>query len=85
VRRIYGARVVRTILTGSRARGDHRPESDWNVVVVLRDYDFSDAIIVKKLIAPDSNKVEIVSVDQEGLNHHPGRYIAECRKWGRDL
>jgi predicted nucleotidyltransferase len=85
VHRIYGDQVVRMILTGSRARGEHGPQSDWDVVVVLRDYDFSDAIIVKKLIAPDGNNVEIVPVNQEGLDHHPGRYMEKCRKWGRDL
>jgi predicted nucleotidyltransferase len=37
VRRLYGDRIVQVILTGSRARGDHRPNSDWDVVVVLRD------------------------------------------------
>ena len=32
-------RLERLILFGSRARGDARPDSDWDVAVILRDYD----------------------------------------------
>ena len=34
---IYGARVERVVLYGSRARGDGRPDSDYDVAVFLRD------------------------------------------------
>ncbi|NBB86993.1 MAG: nucleotidyltransferase domain-containing protein [Bacteroidetes bacterium] len=33
---IYGGRLVRVILYGSRARGDASPDSDVDVLVVLR-------------------------------------------------
>lgn len=33
----YGARLERAVLFGSRARGDHRPDSDYDVAVFLRD------------------------------------------------
>jgi len=33
----YGARVERVVLFGSRARGDARPDSDYDVAVFLRD------------------------------------------------
>jgi uncharacterized protein len=36
---LYGPRLERIILFGSRARGDARLDSDWDVAVVLRDYD----------------------------------------------
>jgi len=36
---IYGNRIDRVILFGSRARGDARPESDYDVAVFLRDMD----------------------------------------------
>lgn len=36
LRSIYGDRLVRVILYGSRARGDARPDSDVDVLVVLR-------------------------------------------------
>ena len=32
---LYGARLKRVLLYGSRARGDHRPDSDFDVLVVL--------------------------------------------------
>lgn len=34
--RAYGDRLERVVLFGSRARGDARPDSDWDVAVFLR-------------------------------------------------
>ena len=34
---IYGDRVVRVVLFGSRARGDAEPDADYDVAVFLRD------------------------------------------------
>ncbi len=34
---IYGNRLDRVVLFGSRARGDARPDSDYDVAVFLRD------------------------------------------------
>jgi len=34
---IYGDRLERVMLYGSRARGDARPDSDYDVAVFLRD------------------------------------------------
>ena len=34
----YGDRLERAVLFGSRARGEARPESDYDVAVFLRDY-----------------------------------------------
>ena len=36
---VYGARLERIVLYGSRARGDARPDSDYDVAVSLRDMD----------------------------------------------
>ena len=36
--RLYGDRLERVLLFGSRARGDARPDSDWDVAVFLRGY-----------------------------------------------
>lgn len=41
VRAKYGTRVKKILLFGSRARGDHRPDSDADVAVVLEDGDWS--------------------------------------------
>jgi uncharacterized protein len=32
---LYGSRLKRVLLYGSRARGDYRPDSDYDVLVVL--------------------------------------------------
>ena len=37
--RLYGERLERVVLYGSRARGDARPDSDYDVAVFLRDMD----------------------------------------------
>ena len=37
VRGIYGERLERIVLFGSRARGDAEPDSDYDVAVFLRD------------------------------------------------
>jgi predicted nucleotidyltransferase len=37
VARTYGARLERLVLFGSRARGDFRPDSDYDIAVFLRD------------------------------------------------
>jgi len=34
---VYGERLERVVLFGSRARGDARPDSDYDVAVFLRD------------------------------------------------
>lgn len=35
---MYGVRLERVVLFGSPARGDARPESDYDVAVFLKDY-----------------------------------------------
>lgn len=35
----YGQRIERVVLFGSRARGDARPDSDYDVAVFLKDLD----------------------------------------------
>ena len=32
---LYGPRLKRALLYGSRARGDHQPDSDYDILVVL--------------------------------------------------
>ena len=35
---MYGARIERVVLFGSRARGDARADSDYDVAIFLRDF-----------------------------------------------
>jgi predicted nucleotidyltransferase len=37
--RRYGPRLDRVLLYGSRARGEARADSDWDVAVILKGYD----------------------------------------------
>jgi predicted nucleotidyltransferase len=37
LRDFYGDRLARVVLYGSRARGDYRPDSDYDIAVFLRD------------------------------------------------
>jgi predicted nucleotidyltransferase len=37
LREVYGARLERAVLYGSRARGDARPDSDYDIAVFLRE------------------------------------------------
>ncbi len=34
---LYGARIERVVLYGSRARGDAKPDSDYDIAVFLKD------------------------------------------------
>jgi predicted nucleotidyltransferase len=34
---VYGIRIERVVLFGSRARGDARPDSDYDIAVFIRD------------------------------------------------
>jgi uncharacterized protein len=38
---MYGDRLKRVVLFGSRARGDHKRTSDYDVAVYLTDYDYT--------------------------------------------
>jgi len=80
---------IRIILVGSRAKGEHRPQSDWDVVVVIPNAWRPEPgvkwpVIAEKLVAPDGNEVEIVESTPEDLDH-PGRFMSDLRTWGVEL
>lgn len=41
---MYGDRIDRVVLFGSRSRGDARPDSDYDVAVFLRDMSDREAL-----------------------------------------
>ena len=67
---IYGERLERVVLFGSRARGDAQPDSDYDVAVFLRD--MPDRM-------PELNRLADVATDilySEGGFVHAMRYPA---------
>jgi predicted nucleotidyltransferase len=42
VAELYGDRIERVVLFGSRARGDARPDSDYDVLVFLKNFGLPD-------------------------------------------
>ncbi len=87
---LYGDRVERVVLFGSRARGDARPDSDYDVAVFLKD--LSDRWA-------EADKIAIIAtdiLDETGEVIHAMPYRAgsyqertplmhELRREGRDL
>lgn len=77
VRDVYGPRLKGIYLFGSRARGDHTPESDADVAVVLDDADWN--FWKEKLLLADLSYPMIV----ESGAHVQGWPVPE-RDWNDD-
>jgi uncharacterized protein len=92
VNEIYGERVERVVLFGSRARGDAQPDSDYDVAVFLRG-DMPDRFAEVKRLADVATDIlydtgEIVNA----LPYRAGAYndprmplMHEIRREGVDL
>jgi predicted nucleotidyltransferase len=39
LRKIYGERLAGVVLYGSRARGDQRPDSDYDLIALIKQFD----------------------------------------------
>ncbi len=45
IRELYQQELDKIILFGSRARGDYRPDSDWDILIVLKNgFNYSEEI-----------------------------------------
>jgi predicted nucleotidyltransferase len=70
--RLYGPRLAGVVLYGSRARGDHRPDSDIDLIALVKGYDRSRdrpaAISVMSQAMTDAGvDVSILPFPEDGL------------------
>lgn len=86
----YGDRLERAVLFGSRARGDFRPDSDYDVAVFIRDPDawFDEVVRLAELgtdILMDTGAVISAKPFRAGAYNDPLPLMREIMSEGRDL
>jgi hypothetical protein len=73
-------------LTGSRAKGVHRPDSDWDVLALHPDAPDGDEEVFDRGTssgtAPDGNTIELIIACPHRLANDARRYFADCRRFG---
>lgn len=90
VRKAYGERVERIVLFGSRARGDHRPDSDYDIAVFLKgDWEPWDELrllaeITTDILA-DTDAVISAKAYPAGSHQRCSPLMGEIRRDGHDL
>jgi predicted nucleotidyltransferase len=90
VRALYGDRVQRIVLFGSRARGEAREDSDWDVAVFLRDLRgyrhnclrLSDTAL--EILCDSDNEINFIVMGLESY-HDTTAFMREVRRAGIDL
>ena len=86
----YGDRLDRAVLFGSRARGDARPDSDYDVAVFIREFDrwLDEAIRLADLgtdILMDTGAVISAKPFRAGAYDEPLPLMREIQRDGLDL
>jgi predicted nucleotidyltransferase len=87
---VYGARIERVVLFGSRARGDGRPDSDYDVAVFLRDMtgfgeEMGKIAEIETDILYDTGAVINALPLQAGSYHERTGLMQELRREGLDI
>ena len=90
VTEIYGDRVERVVLFGSRARGDAKPDSDYDIAVFLEDVgtfteESSRLAAVSTDILLDTGAVISATPFPAGAYRERTGFMHELRKDGLDL
>lgn len=87
---IYGDRLGRVVLLGSRARGDARPDSDYDIAVFLNDYSdrweeaYKIADVASKILRDRGVFIDSLPYRLEQYNEQTG-LMHEIRREGYDL
>jgi predicted nucleotidyltransferase len=87
---LYGERLERVVLFGSRARGEARPDSDYDIAVFLHDgvslLEESRALAeIETDILLDTGAVITTMPFPAGAYAHRTPLMREIRREGRDL
>ncbi len=87
---LYGDRLERAVLFGSRARGDARPDSDYDVAVFLHDFtrpwpELEPLSEITTHILLDTGAVISVLPLPAGAYHDRTILMGEIRREGVDL
>jgi uncharacterized protein len=87
---VYGDRLERVVLYGSRARGDHRPDSDYDLAVFIKDsgsfYDETGRLAaITTEILEDTKAVISATPFPAGTYRERTGFMHELRKDGLDL
>jgi predicted nucleotidyltransferase len=87
---IYGDRLERAVLYGSRARGDHRPDSDYDIAVFIKDpgnftEESAELAAVTTDILIDTGAVISATPFPAGAYRERTGFMHELRKDGLDL
>jgi uncharacterized protein len=90
VAEIYGDRLERVVLYGSRARGDHRPDSDYDVAVFIKDpgtltEELDKLASVTTAILLDTGAVISAKPFYAGSYRERTAFMHDLRKDGLDL
>jgi predicted nucleotidyltransferase len=88
--KVYGDRLERVVLYGSRSRGDHLPDSDYDIAVFIKDpesfYDESRRIAaITTDILEDAGAVISATPFPAGAYRERTGFMLELRKDGLHL
>lgn len=86
----YGSRIERVVLFGSRARGDARPDSDYDVAVFLRDMkdrwvEFNRLALIETDLIGETGAIVRTMPYRAGAYQERTPLMHELRREGLDL